>query len=319
MSRHRILVTGLHGFVGSALSRRLKRQFLEEKMELISLDTPDGEPVDIRDRILVNKTVARLRPTCLIHLAAIASPRDAATDPGEAWSVNVNGTFHLANAVKEYAPTARFVFASSSEIYGESFANAGSPLDETAALHPLSVYGATKAAADLMLEQMAREGLRATRFRPFNHTGAGQTAHYVASAFARQIVRIEEGLQEPVMMVGNLEAKRDFLDVSDVVDAYLRAAMSDNETGIGAFNLATSKPIRVGDLLEILIGLSQARIEIRQDPARMRANEIAVVSGNAARAYSVFGWKAETSLEETLSALLHHWRILAIEQPEHLS
>jgi GDP-4-dehydro-6-deoxy-D-mannose reductase len=317
MTRHRLLVTGLPGFVGSVLASQLRGRPDAGDITLVGLNEPDAPMLDIRDAEAVASVIAQLRPTAVIHLAAIASPRDAANDPAEAWAVNVMGTFNLAHAVRVHAPDARFIFAGSAEAYGATFANHPEPLREDAPFQPTSVYGATKAAADLMLGQMAREGLCAIRFRPFNHTGPGQAPAYVVSAFARQIARIERGWQEPVMKVGNLDARRDFIDVRDIVDAYLAAAL-DADPASGAFNLATGKPVAIKTILQTLISLSSSRIEVQPDPALMRPSEIPVVSGDASSAQRRFKWKQTIPLEQTLADVLAHWRKLAETTPDAL-
>ena len=156
----------------------------------------------------------------MVHLAAIPTIAGAVADPAAAWRVNVMGTLDLARAIHQYAPECTLIFAGSAEAYGAT-ARQGVPLKETDPLQPLNEYAATKAAADLALGALAANGLRVIRFRPFNHTGPGQTDEFVVPAFASQIARIEKGAQPPVMMVGNLDAQRDFLDVRDVVDAYV--------------------------------------------------------------------------------------------------
>ncbi|MBP0441197.1 GDP-mannose 4,6-dehydratase [Tianweitania sediminis] len=316
MDTHRVLVTGLRGFVGSTLAGRARAS--EMSIEVSGLLDGDGKAIDIRDQPRVADAVAALQPTAVIHLAAIASPRDAQAEPGAAWAVNVMGTFNLAQAVLQHAPKARFVFAGSSEAYGASFLHQEEPLREDAPFQPQSVYGATKASADLMLAQMVREGLRATRFRPFNHTGRGQTAAYVASAFARQIVRIERGWQEPVMVVGNLDARRDFLDVRDVADAYLLAAMCSDENCVGDFNLATGAPVAISELLDALVALSPVSIDVRQDPTLMRPSEIPVISGNPDKAKRQLAWQPRVSLNEMLREVLGGWRELADQDGRQL-
>ncbi|GHD12778.1 GDP-mannose 4,6-dehydratase [Tianweitania populi] len=318
MTRHRLLVTGLQGFVGTVLTRRVQERPDAADITLVGLNAPNEPMVDIRDADAVKAIIDQVKPTALIHLAAIASPRDAANDPAEAWAVNVMGTFNLAHALRSKTPDARLIFAGSSEAYGATFASHPKPLREDAPLQPTSVYGATKAAADLMLGQMAREGLNAIRFRPFNHTGPGQAQAYVVSAFARQIVRIERGWQEPVMKVGNLEAARDFMDVRDVVDAYLIGATGKNTKITGAFNLATGSPIAIQTILDMLIRLSESAITVEQDPGLMRASEVPVVSGDASAAQETFGWKPVVPLAETLTDVLNHWRAMADTSPDAL-
>ena len=129
---------------------------------------------------------------------------------------------------------------------GDPLSNSGgTPLDEDSALRPLSVYGSTKAAADLLVEQLSNEGLNAICFRPFNHTGPGQSDGYVVPAFAKQIAEIAAGLRPPVIEVGNLLTQKDFIDVRDVVRAYADAAMIDIPHAVGrAFNLASGRPDR---------------------------------------------------------------------------
>ncbi|MBS9721291.1 GDP-mannose 4,6-dehydratase [Tianweitania sp. BSSL-BM11] len=318
MTRHRLLVTGLPGFVGTVLANRVCERADAADIAISGLNDPEDAMVDIRDADAVAAVVKRVKPTALIHLAAIASPRDAADDPAEAWAVNVMGTFNLAHAIRSHAPDARFIFAGSAEAYGATFARYCEPLREDAAFEPTSVYGATKAAADLMLGQMARGGLNAVRFRPFNHTGPGQAPAYVVSAFARQIVRIERGWQEPVMKVGNLEAARDFMNVRDVVDAYLAAAVDAPLAAPGAYNLATGSPIAIQTILDTIIERSERTITVERDPGLMRPSEIPVVSGDATRAHEAFNWKPRVPLSETLEDVLNHWRELANTQPETL-
>jgi GDP-4-dehydro-6-deoxy-D-mannose reductase len=316
MSKHRLLVTGLHGFVGRMLADRVRKRPDAAEITLAGLNKINGEPVDIRDAAAVAKVVANVQPSAVIHLAAIASPREAASAPAEAWAVNLMGTFNLADAVLKHAAEARFIFAGSSEAYGAVFAELASPVSENTGFQPISPYGATKAAADIMLAQMARDGLAATRFRPFNHSGPGQAPIYVVSSFARQIVRIERGWQEPVLRVGNLEARRDFLHVRDVVDAYLLAALGDASAMIDAFNLATGEPVAIAAILQSLVEQSSAAIEVRQDPALHRVNELPVVSGDASKARQVLGWAPLIPLSQTLFDVLDHWRAIADATPK---
>lgn len=312
-SQQRVLVTGADGFVGGWLLRELA----ERRKEAAGLDVfaaghgPEAEyRLDIRDAAAVAALVGRLRPTAVIHLAAVAAPAEARQAPRMAWEVNFTGTMNLAYAVKEHAPEACFVFAGSSEAYGAAFnAAAPEPIAETAALQPTTVYGATKAAADILLAQMACEGLRAIRFRPFNHTGPGQRETYVISAFARQIAVIALGRRPPVVSVGNLDVRRDFLDVRDVVRAYADAALSGPPEAWGRpFNLASGEANRIGDLLDRLIRLSGREIEVRVDPALQRPADVGFAAGNAQAAAQAFGWRPRIPLDRTLADVLDRWK-----------
>src|SRR5690606_9491704 len=134
---------------------------------------------------------------------------------------------------------------------------------------------------------------------------------------ARQIARIERGWQEPLMRVGNLAVKRDFLDARDVVRAYLAAALDANGP-TGAFNLATGRPVAIAAMLETLRGLSTVPVTVETDPALVRAGEVDAICGDPARAEAAFGWCAEIPLERTLADVLDHWRGLAETAPELL-
>lgn len=315
MSReNRILITGASGFVGSWLRHELDKRRTEAR-DLTVLSAGHGNAsdwqVDITDRDQVMALIRDCRPSAIIHLAAVAAPTDARKAPRRAWEVNFQGTMNLAYATIEHAAGARFIFVSSSEAYGASFVDAaGAPIREDAALNPMTVYGATKAAADLLVGQLAYEGLNAVRFRPFNHTGPGQSDGYVAAAFARQLAEIASGARPPSMNVGNLSPLRDFLDVRDVVRAYANAALMDSAPYLpgAAFNLSSGKPSKIQLILDTLIELSGLSVEIDVDPSRLRGPEIAIASGDSSAALATFGWRPEIDLRSTLSDLLEDWK-----------
>ena len=312
----RILLTGAGGFVGGRVLRQLETLHTPEpeifasglKSEILA---PAAKPVrlDITDRAQVDAVIRALRPSAVIHLAAVSAVHQAKEAPRQAWDVNLYGTMNLAEAVLRHCPQARFIFVSTSEIYGGAPNARGVPLDETAPLDPLNPYAASKAAADLMVGQLAREGLNAIRVRPFNHTGPGQTERFVIPAFAAQIARIEAGMQEPVIRVGNLDAHRDFLDVRDVADAYLRLALSPRsfEPGL-VLNLASGIARRVGDVLDQLVSMARVSIRIETDPTRLRASDTPFATGNASRIRKLLGWESRTPWSTTLADVLEFWR-----------
>ncbi len=316
----RILVTGGSGFVGGHLLAALDKAFPDAA--LISADrglqraAPGGPAPRIIHRHLdlaatesLVDFVRESSPTAIVHLAAVAEPARARSAPDEAWRINVDGTRHLAEALRKIRPDALFLYASSSECYGASFNEVAGPITETVPLRPMSTYATTKAAADLAIGQLSYEGLAAIRFRPFNHTGPRQTASYVASAFASQIARIEAGLQPPVLRVGNLDARRDFLDVRDVVAAYIRALQIGRSLPPGeVFNLASGRAISIRHILDTLRTLSSTPIEIEIDPQRVRPNDIEQTLGDASHAHNILGWTPGITLSATLADLLDDWR-----------
>lgn len=303
------MVTGAGGFVGSALLQLLERE--HAGCELFVMGRAEGRrnPIDLRDREAIDDVVREVQPTALVHLAAVADPSQARNEPRHAWDVNVTGTMNLAESVMRHAPDARFVYVGSSEAYGASFQTATGPVTEDAPLRPVNVYGATKAAADILIGQMSYDGLRAIRFRPFNHTGPGQSDAYVVSDFARQVAEIISGKREPVMHVGNLEAERDFLDVRDVVRAYVKAAVEGYETGPHCvYNIASGQPRKIRSILDALIAQSGRDIEVRADPNRLRPNDIPVACGDASKARERLNWTPLVPFEQTLADVLEYWR-----------
>ncbi len=306
MTPRRILLTGASGFVAGHLIPRLRADFPATELVLCG----EGHVrLDITDRAAVRAVVRETRPDACIHLAAISAIGDARRDPELAWKVNVLGTLALAEALRETVPDCVLVFASSAEIYGRSF-NAGRPLDESAAAAPMNTYAATKAAADLALGAMAGEGLRVIRVRPFNHTGAGQTAAFVVPAFAAQVARIAAGAQPPVLQVGNLDALRDFLDVRDVCAAYSACLARAADVVPGTiFNIASGQPRRVGDVLADLLTIAEVRADITIDPARLRPSDIPLACGDAGAARALLGWAPVIPWADTLRAVLDDWRV----------
>lgn len=309
MALLRLMITGANGFVGRRLAETVRRDH-ETRLELVDFFDPEtGRGPDIADAAAVERAVMAVRPDRVLHLAAIAAPRQAQQDVSRAWAVNFSGTLNLAQALIKHRPEARLVWSGSSEAYGAAFNRVPLPLAETSALEPMSAYGATKAAADIALGQLGRSGaLDTVVLRPFNHTGPGQAQDYVVPAFAAQIAAIEKGAQPPVLKVGNLDALRDFLDVEDVVALYIAAMLAEGRIGGEAFNVSTGRPVRIGALLEGLLALSPAHITVETDPARYAPNAVPVASGDPAKAQERFGWSARIDIAQTLGAVLDGFR-----------
>ena len=311
----KIVVTGAAGFVGTHLLSALESGHAAEAEIIPTAQTAstraDGlvvRALDVTQRVAINAFVQEVRPTHIVHLAGVPSTMDTRADPVRAWQVNLMGTLDLARAVLEHAPDCALIFAGSSELYGAS-AMSGEPLTEVHRLQPMNEYAATKSAADLALGALAASGLKAIRFRPFNHTGPGQTPNFVIPAFASQIARIEKRLQSPTIHVGNLDVKRDFLDVRDVVDGYISAIKASNDLARGAvINLASGNARAIRDILESLLRLSTSKIEIRPDPQRQRSNDIPSVVGDATLARKLLGWRPTMPFDQTLLNVLDYFR-----------
>ncbi|GAJ29611.1 NAD-dependent epimerase/dehydratase family protein [Acidomonas methanolica] len=296
-----LLITGAGGFVGRHVLAALAR--LSPGTRVLTPAT------DITDRDAVRALFAAERPAACLHLAAIAAIGVARGDPALAWSVNLHGTLAIAEAIRDLAPACRLIFVSSSDLYGASF-RCGEALDEQALPAPLNTYAATKAAADLALGAMAAEGLSVLRLRPFNHTGPGQSDHFVVPAFARQIALAEAGRGPAVIRVGALAPERDFLDVRDVARAYLAAVAQAESLASGTvLNIASGVPRRIGDVLSSLLARAAVPIQVEEDVARLRPADIPRAVGDARQARDCLGWAPAIPWDVTLGDVLDDWRL----------
>ena len=313
----RALITGITGFAGSHLADHLlavggyevyglKRwrsrteniRHLTGKVTLL-----DG---DITDAVRLREVVAEVRPDVIFHLAAQSFVPASWREPDATLTTNVRGQVNLFEAVRAAGHPCRIQIAGSSEEYG-LVGEDELPITEDTPLRPLSPYAVSKVTQDLLAWQYHRSyGLDVVRTRGFNHTGPRRGEVFVTSNFARQIAAIEAGLQEPVLRVGNLDARRDFTDVRDTVRAY-RLAVEKGEAG-AVYNICSGTTVSIRELLDRLLALSDAAIRVETDPARLRPSDVPVLLGSAARFHAVTGWEPEIPFDQTLRDLLDHWR-----------
>jgi GDP-4-dehydro-6-deoxy-D-mannose reductase len=297
---HQILITGATGFVGRHLAKALTTAFPDATLFMPALD--------VCDVAAVSDVVRTVAPTSCIHLAAISSVAASRANEDRAWQVNLGGTLILARAILQHVPACQLIFASSADAYGASFRK-HTRVDESVPLAPLNEYSATKAAADLSLGSMAARGLRVVRLRPFNHTGPGQSSQFVVAAFARQVARIAAGIQKPLLQVGNLDPRRDFLDVKDVSAAYVACVALRNSLEPGmVFNIASGEARRIGDILNELQTLAGISAIVQVDEVRRRTTDVPLACGDATLARRVLGWTISTPWRQTLRDVLDDWR-----------
>ena len=306
------LVTGAGGFVGNYLVQELLGEHAHVgatklPKEFIKCKNCEILDLDMTYAYEVRKLLGLYRPAQIYHLAAQSSVALSWTDPELTVDVNLKGTLHLLNAVRaveNYHP--RILLIGSSEEYGY-LREGACPVKEQETLHPANIYAVTKVCQNMIGNIYAKAyGMDILMVRAFNHIGVGQAPTFVAADFALQIAEMEAGLRPPLMQVGNLEAKRDFSDVRDIVRAY-RLLMQHGCSG-ETYNVGSGRAVSIRELLEILVSYSTESIVIEQDPARIRPAEISCIQADIQKLQAVTGWKPEFTLEETLRTMLDHNR-----------
>ncbi len=309
------LITGITGFVGSHLAEYLLSEgvevfgaarwrsdreniaHLEGKIKLVECD--------INDASSVKQMLVDIKPDRIYHLAGQSSVAASWNSPSETINTNVVGQINILEAVRSLAPDIRVHIPGSSEEYGY-VENKDLPLTETSQLRPLSPYGVSKVAQDLLGYQYFKShGLQIVRTRAFNHTGPRHADIFVTSSFAKQAAMIEKGIADPVIRTGNLDAKRDYSDVRDIVRGYV-LALEKGEPG-DVYNICSGKAVSIKEILDMILSFSSKKITVEQDPSRMRPSDIPVTVGDHSKFSLKTGWKSEIPLEKTLRDIFDYW------------
>ena len=313
----RVLVTGVTGFAGShlvdyILSRgdceifgilrwRSPTDNIEHFMDRITL-----LECELRDASSTRDTLETVRPDWIFHLAAQSFVPTSWSAPTESLTTNILGQLNIFEAVRRLGVKCRIQLACSSEEYGMVSPDEV-PIKETNPLRPLSPYAVSKVAQDMLGYQYWMSWkVDSVRTRGFNHEGPRRGPVFVASDFAKQIADIEKGRKPPVLYVGNLEAKRDFSDVRDMVRAYW-LALEKCEPG-EVYNICTGRAWSIREVLDLLLSMTQAKIEVRQDQARLRPSDVPILLGDNSKFVKATGWQPTIPFEQTLRDMLEYWR-----------
>lgn len=301
------MLTGGTGFVGRHLARHLETDGTRT-VSLTSNPSEQNEDVqgfrllDIRDDAALDALVEDLRPQQIYHLAAITSISAASSDERAAFDVNVWGTRNVLAAAARMESPVRVLNVSTSQVYGDS---PSCPIREEALVRPQNTYAITKAMAELFIPRYSRR-CEIVNVRAFNHSGPGQSTSFVLSYFAHEIAAIELGQHEPVLRTGNLNVKRDFSDVRDVVRAY--ALLMEKGRPGETYNVCSGHPYLVSDAMDYLLSLSGVRIRIEQDETKARKGEASAIYGSYDKIAHDTGWKPAITFEQMLTDILQYWR-----------
>jgi len=305
-----VFITGATGFVGRHLSHLLRARRIDISGTCFP-DKPGPDDteichVDLRSAAHLSDALERARPDWVFHLAAQSNVRRSWKNRQDTLETNVLGTSNLYEAVRLSAPSARLLFISSSDVYG-ALSPGERKFREDDPVQAVNPYAYSKIAGELLSRFYVQvEKLDIVMARSFTHTGPGQAPDFVFSDWACQLARIEKGLAEPAIMAGNLAVRRDYSDVRDVARAYV-LLMEKGRKG-EVYNICSGRTVSLGEALEILLSLSKFRVEVRQDPSKLRKTDIPFLGGDCSKLRGETGWAAGIPLEQTLSDLLEYWR-----------
>jgi GDP-4-dehydro-6-deoxy-D-mannose reductase len=312
----RALISGVCGFAGSHLADYL---LTHTDLEVCGTDivSAGANIAHIRDRLellvgdmsdaeVASEILSKANADYVFHLAAQAFVPLSWSDPWRTMENNIRSQLNILQILVDSGARPRVLVVGSADEYGMILPDE-LPVTEDTPLRPYSPYAVSKIAQDMLgYQYFASHGLPIVRVRPFNHIGTRQSPAFVTSDFAKQIAEIEDGRREPRLQVGNLEAKRDFTDVRDMVRAYY-LALERGEDG-EVYNLGAEKAHSIREVLEALLEMSKAQIDVVQDPSRMRPTDVPVVVSDCSRFRRRTGWRATVDLRESLREILEYWR-----------
>jgi len=327
-----VLVTGVSGMIGSCIAKALvatgrydvhglvryrsKLSNLAGYMDKLTLHFGD-----ITDAVRIRAVVRELQPAFIYHMAAQAINGVSYDSPELTLNTNVMGTLNLLEAVKtemsgpvtahakgkKHTPKCRLLIAGSSTEYGQTADEWDGPLPENAPMKPVSPYGVSKVATEMLAFQYFRSfGIQSIVARFFIQVAAGGTEHLAMQEFARQIAMIERGLQKPTLLHGNLQTKRDMTDIAESAGVVVTLA----EKGVPgeAYNIGSGEAYKMQDLLDMMIKQAKVKITPELDVSRLRVyDEKSLVVDNT-KLKKVTGWTPNPNIERTIKQVLDYWR-----------
>lgn len=313
----KILITGVSGFVGSHLLESLIQTkdnlfgtyYSEESLRNLgsNKDKIKLRKVNLRDKDETINLVEETKPDEIYHLAASTSPADSFSFPSETVINNIASQINILEAVKKAnLIKSRMLVVSSAEVYGD-VKKEELPINENTPFNPTNPYAVSKLSQDFLgLQYFLSYNMPIIRVRPFNHIGPGQSANFVVSTFAKKIAGIEKSKKDGVLTVGNLNAKRDFTDVRDMVKAY-GLAMSKGVAG-QVYNIGSGVSYKIADILDKLLSFSKAKIKVEIDKSLFRTFDNPDLVCDPTKFKQLTGWEPEIGIDKTLRDTLDYWR-----------
>lgn len=305
----RALITGIDGFVGYYLTQHLKDLGYEVFGTTILEDYRNEDAtvysMNLLDANQVSDVINNIKPDHIYHLAGQSAVGLSWSQPTLTMSINVNGTIHLLDSVREHCSEAKVLIIGSSDQYGPIKAE-DCPITEDQPLNPVSPYGISKVTQEQMAKLYIQSyGMNIIMARSFNHIGPRQSKNFVVADFASKIVEIERGA-EPILKVGNLESYRDFTDVRDIVRAY-HMLMKHGHIG-EVYNVGSNYGMKIRDLLDQMVELSKAEIQVIVDPEKLRPVDVPLVQCDNSKIKAHTGWQIANNVHQTLKDTLNYWR-----------
>ncbi len=299
-----VLVTGSEGFVGTHLKNLLQENLYRVIPTCYPLLVPKSGnylALEITSAEMVDGIFKTHQPDVIFHLAAMSSVSRSFKEPSLTYQTNIIGTANILEAARNLKKKPRVVFISTCEVYG-----GGENITETAPVNLMNPYAVSKYSAELICRNYVSAGLDVVILRPFTHTGTGHARNFVLPTIAAQVAEIELGKRPPIVEIGNTEIRREFMNVRDVMNAYLRA-MSKTDAG-ETYNISSGVGYSISDALKRFRNISRKKFEVRVDQGRVRKIDIPVLIGNGELFTQKTRWRPKIKFEKTLEDLLNYWR-----------
>lgn len=281
--------------------------FFDKSLKNLKKDRITFLKVDLRNEQETLELIKKVKPDIIYHLAAFASAASSFKSPNETVINNISSQINILEAVrKNNLSKCRMLIISSAEIYGY-VRQEDLPIDEETPFNPANPYAVSKLTQDFLGKQyfLSYES-QIIRARPFNHIGPGQSPNFVVASFAQKIAEMEKGKREPVLPTGNIEIKRDFTDVRDVVRAY--ALLMEKGIAGEVYNVGTGISYKISAILDKLLSLTKTKIKVEVDEALIRPSDVPELVCNPTKLKALTGWEPEIPLEKTLEDTLDYWR-----------